>query len=703
MIFNSKNCKKLSLQFSLANLFFSCDNEGVPRLKFSIFLFSFLLFTFYFFPKLAHASLFDPATSIGNSIFSGIQDAINGIFNPQSTEIGGATIPQLPAAIPTAIPGMPRPDTGDFVKLSLGWSALSLAQERVAAAQNDPLQEEHLAQINCCAGENPSENCKPQNIRHVLWGWCGQTASTSEPIPPSLGVTLTSPGPNTYTLPKAISNKYIRRDGYLFQCRPSANCKIPVACPTTSNPPCYKACPTTTNYQEFQTEIYHSNDFVLNLTVQNLTNHLIENVVVETMDLTYTPDQWFKSLPHNADYPYEVLSYAYPYWSKFAHGFNIPPFQKQIQNISFANVPPFKIGPFNLQAGESKIIPLQDEKIIRYQIPSSVEDPNTCTGATPRSSPGQFQGAISPRDFQNITYYSGSGNCKLREFLDVTNYGGCGYNASSNNSIIGPMQITATYGATGASRSLLLASLPVGGKITDDASRPFGFPANGTIYQSWGLTGLAQEQGPRRSTPGRLYTDYLYCPNQGKTYPEGRARAGNWLHPGIDIIPSANQTKPLGVYATQAGWLTFVGFNPSYPEKGVTVQIESDVNQDNLPDFATRYEHLFPGSLSLAVQNLLNPITESSQTHTFGTSLYVGRDQFLGLMGDSGSPGFTNLHYEILTNPQISGAQNGNVGVSTCTDDPYQLVCTTDIIKSFFFTLPRFENETAKAPVYTNP
>ena len=682
----------------------------MPRFKFLIFnlYLLFLIFNFLSFSQPARASIFDPVASIGNSIFTGIQDTINGIFNPQNPAIGGASIPQLPGAIPTAIPGVPRPDTGDFVKLTLEWTALSTGRESVSAAQNDPLEAEHLAQITCCKTGDPTKDCTVKNVKHVLWGWCGQTSTTTADLPSSLGIKAASTGPNTDTLPKSISNKYIRRDGYSFECESAPGCQIKISCSgdpcykecrkeghfpsecETLCGPCFEPCPTTTNYMEFQTEVYHSNDFSMYLKVQNLTNHKVENVEIDT------------SLPHNLDYPYQTISTSYPQQAKFAHGSSLPPFAKTENNLTIANIPPLKIGPFNLNPAETKIIPIQDETLNRSLIPSSISDPNTCSSSASMNYSTK-KGAITPRDYENITTNSTNSDCKKREFLDVTGINGCGYNASSNNSVIGPMQFTATYGKNSSSRSILLASIPVGGKIIDDEARPFGWPANGTIKQSWGLTGLAQEQGARRSTIGQLYTDYLYCPNKGATYPQGRTRAGDWLHPGIDIKPAENQTKPLGVYATQAGWLTFAGTNPAYPEKGVTVQVESDVNQDNLPDFATRYEHLFPGSLTLDVQNRSNLITESARSYAFGTGAYISRNQLLGLMGDSGSPGFTNLHYEILINPQSSGAQNGQIGVSTCTDDPYQLACLTDSISSFFFSMPRFEGETVKAPVYTNP
>lgn len=996
------------------------------------------------FPSPARAdSIFDPVSSFTNSIFSGIGDAINGIFNPQNPTTGGASIPNLPSTLPTPLPsGAPRVDVGDYIKLSLQWDALSVGQEALQASNTDPFAQEHIAQLTCC----PTGDCGVADPRHSLAGFCGQTAQIISDIPAELGVDVESPGPNSYTLPFAISNKYVRRDGYTFNCVPPPGCTVSVPCPAPPPPPppppggcgdhcppppppppfsfnylndndlsllkdpisgnlisklitsatstldqtiaslvnpknvdaqatfqkvadyyksgadnksitpitniadttakesgknnllamcdpsqcdsasdcgsndssgswgcsahcckwrpnpdtsptpgggggggggggdCYADCPTTTNYREFQTEVYHSNDFSMYLKVENLTNHPVKNVQVQSFNLTYTSDQTSHPLPHNVEYPVQVISSNYPPAIKYVQGDKLQPFTKNVNGETFANVPPFEIGPFDLQAGEIKILPLQDDSLQRTKISSTVASPNTCTGGsggvaiptptivaptaiptgppkpcecqgvrlhaeahipnsdnyscdqtlssptifecklyygiinptdvpayhqficgnagdclsdhsgglscakkgiqvtgcppascltdldsvkgprkgspdcaawgiadatqtapTPRDSalvqavekigPNQAdafgcpsgcvnpphwgytgQGALVLKDFNNVDNNSTTqannqtdpqsviNACNQREFLDVTSTGGCGYNASSNNSVVGPLQFTATYGTNSTSRSVLIASIPVGGRTTDNEGRPFGWPANGVITQNWGLTGQAQEQGPYRSTPGNLYSDYLYCPNQGATYPTSQARNGDWLHPGIDIAPVGNQTKPLGVYATNAGWVTFAGQDPRYPEKGTTVQIESDVNQDNKPDFATRYEHLIPGSVSFDVQWRQHQTTESTKSYLLGTGVYVARNQLLGLLGDSGNPGTNQLHYEVLQNPQASKANNGNIGVSTCKDDPYYAACIANsAIQAFFFSIDRFVGEQVKAPIYTNP
>lgn len=99
-------------------------------------------------------------------------------------------------------------------------------------------------------------------------------------------------------------------------------------------------------------------------------------------------------------------------------------------------------------------------------------------------------------------------------YRDVTGLGGCGYMASSNNSVMGPLQITANYGGEGdnrTSRSVLLASIPLGGRLSDDQARPYGWPTNGKITQNWGYTGEADAQGYYRSNPAQEYGEFRYC------------------------------------------------------------------------------------------------------------------------------------------------------------------------------------------------
>ncbi|NTV30598.1 hypothetical protein HGA91_01275 [candidate division WWE3 bacterium] len=101
-------------------------------------------------------------------------------------------------------------------------------------------------------------------------------------------------------------------------------------------------------------------------------------------------------------------------------------------------------------------------------------------------------------------------------YRDVTAFGGCGYNASSNNSVIGPIEVSAEFGGLEedrASRSVILASIPIGGRLSDDQARPYGWPVSGQISQEWGYTGEADSQGPYRGNPSQDYGEYRYCKN----------------------------------------------------------------------------------------------------------------------------------------------------------------------------------------------
>ncbi len=837
-------------------------------LKFLSFVFlSFVICYFAFcIPVKAQSSIFEPTAPRGifggiteraRSIFEGVQEGLQGIFEGRGGEEGGAIIPVIPV-LPTPGPKPPpRPDAGDFIKLTLEWEALSIGPEAVAAAEPDPLEQEHLAKIACCGpGElPPGEECAPIGIRHVLWGWCGQRATYIGSLLPPCGegeipskdnrcVPITCSGPNTYTFSQAVSNKYIRRDGYEFYC-------VITSCVSPED------CPPEPNYQEFQTLVYHTNDVAMELKIENLSDHKVENILIDGHTLMYTPLDETYSLPHNVEYPLQMIDPSWPPYIIYAHGHQLPQISKIVAGENFVNVPPIEIGPFDLEKGQSKTFPLQEDVYMRNRIPSSVEDPYTCTqepppvtttpgmppitpippppakpcecrgvrlhgsgtpgcnsplcddpsycpdgcpttaqckiyygivgsgqysdhaggyrclmeciqvdgcpppscfapdkcsgpqpgsaecnqsycaqGTSEKSTEENFlskiknalaktlfsvkeafgfgcpsscidpprpgyksQGAIVPRDFENFINET---DCKKREFRDVTGGGGCGYMASSNNSVIGPMQFTAEYGVDRTSRSVLLASIPIGGRITDDEARPFGWPASGEIKQNWGNTGQAQAEGVYRSTPGQLYTDYLSCPNEGKTYPDdGRPRAGDFLHPGIDIQAPAGEVQHLAVYTTHAGFVTFAGDAGSlgYPEKGFMVQVESDVDKDNMPDFITRYEHLAPGSLQFDVQNKQRNFTPSGTIWPLGSGIYVARNQLIGLMGDSGSPGVTQLHYEISQDSQASA----NISFSSCKDDPYILACLSDEVTSFFFGKTRFEPELVKGPVYPNP
>lgn len=103
---------------------------------------------------------------------------------------------------------------------------------------------------------------------------------------------------------------------------------------------------------------------------------------------------------------------------------------------------------------------------------------------------------------------------RFQIYRDVTGIGGCGYYASSDNSVIGPIQVVAEYGAdeddNRTSRSVIVGSIPVGGRILDDQARPYGWPTTGTIEELWGPTSLA-ESNPGRTVKDLDYGEYRYC------------------------------------------------------------------------------------------------------------------------------------------------------------------------------------------------
>lgn len=345
----------------------------------------------------------------------------------------------------------------------------------------------------------------------------------------------------------------------------------------------------------------------------------------------------------------------------------------------------------------------------------------------PPQNPFLSLGAMVPRDYNFVCDpedpFEQDGRCagtatvqpedpRFLEFRDVTDFGGCGYEASSNNSIIGPMEFVATFGQDSTSRSILLASIPVGGQILDDESRPIGWPVTGVITENWGNTGQAQEQGSYRSISDgsrNEYDEYLSCPGDGFTYPaDGRPRAGDWLHPGIDIEPISTSISPLHVYTTHGGWVTFAGYDPAYPDKGYQVQLETDITHDNQADIITRYTHLLPGSLRFDVQNQRPEwlFTADNTSYTLGDGVYLPRNTLIGMMGDSGSEGVTQMQYEILTNATnqlVPLPTDGNLGGERCIDDPYRIACLLEPLGALFFSINRFEPQLVKGPVYVNP
>ncbi len=131
-----------------------------------------------------------------------------------------------------------------------------------------------------------------------------------------------------------------------------------------------------------------------------------------------------------------------------------------------------------------------------------------------------------------------------------------------------------------------------GGRMVpyDKYARPYSWPMTGSILQNYGFTEQAQSLGVR--FPG-LYP--LGDPNvvfsvTNHTEPPLDPQTAKYINPNIDIQPDGNSAGSRAVYATHAGWLTFADW--AGPEKGYTIQIESDVEGDGQADLSTRYMRL---------------------------------------------------------------------------------------------------------------
>jgi hypothetical protein len=153
--------------------------------------------------------------------------------------------------------------------------------------------------------------------------------------------------------------------------------------------------------------------------------------------------------------------------------------------------------------------------------------------------------------------------------------------------------------------------------------------------------------------------------------------AQQYLHPGINIKPNQVDVNSNLVYATHAGFVTYAGPAPSWVrEKGWMVQVESDFNRDNVPDVVTRYTHLQPRALMVNdvhyKREVFTPSFFASKGRSlpYGNGPYVTRNQMIGIISDSGSPGDVHIQYEIVTSRQ--GSLFGvNLNKSGCEDSPY--------------------------------
>lgn len=133
-----------------------------------------------------------------------------------------------------------------------------------------------------------------------------------------------------------------------------------------------------------------------------------------------------------------------------------------------------------------------------------------------------------------------------------------------------------------------------GGRMVpyDAYARPYSWPISGKIKQDYGFTEQAQNLGARYpgfypiGDPGAIFS------TTNHDEPPIDPATAKYINPNIDIEPVDNSTQARAVYATHAGWLTYAEW--AGPEKGYTIQIESDVEGDGQSDLATRYMRLQP-------------------------------------------------------------------------------------------------------------
>jgi hypothetical protein len=186
------------------------------------------------------------------------------------------------------------------------------------------------------------------------------------------------------------------------------------------------------------------------------------------------------------------------------------------------------------------------------------------------------------------------------------------------------------------------------------------------------------------------------------------------LHPGIDIKPKGTDASAAIVYSTHAGFVTYAGpAPPELKELGWIVQVETDIDQDNVPDYVTRYSHLSSVGMFLNdskykritynpmfFENLLS--TKSIQKLPYGYGPYVARNQALGVIGDTGSPGRRHIQYEIITD-RDQDLQYVDLATFSCTDNLYLEGCFTDDSRpGIFFPNNRYKPESVRGPVAVN-
>jgi hypothetical protein len=294
----------------------------------------------------------------GSSIFDGIRRGVETLFNNFTSGLpGGVVIPGLgPTPVgggPSITPSSEFPpvfDPSKKIKLTLDWDAVSVGTEAVNPQSSDPLEDEHKDFLRCppCpartqdAPQHTGEtwhycaiqtNCAKTEIQHVLYGWCGHKPKVINASRTPSDMQLAYEGPNTYTLPSAVSNKYVRRDGYAYKCVRQCDGGY-----------CEKD-----NYMEFQTEIYKSNAISMYIRVENVTEFPIENVTVRMRQLSY--DGSSSPLPHQLDFPDG---------GGYVHGNTLSSYNTTVNGVPLkVEGGEFVIGPFYLPTNEPLYFPLQ--------------------------------------------------------------------------------------------------------------------------------------------------------------------------------------------------------------------------------------------------------------------------------------------------------------------------------------------------------
>lgn len=131
-----------------------------------------------------------------------------------------------------------------------------------------------------------------------------------------------------------------------------------------------------------------------------------------------------------------------------------------------------------------------------------------------------------------------------------------------------------------------------GGRIVpyDAFARPYSWPTTGVIKQPYGFTEEAQSLGARYPGYYPLGDPSAIFSTTNHDEPPIDPATAKYINPNIDIAPANNTASARAVYATQAGWITYAGW--AGPEKGYSIQIESDVEGDGQADLATRYMRL---------------------------------------------------------------------------------------------------------------